>query len=107
MQGVRVSRQRLCRLLSTTPLWFASEAAKAQQLPKQAAEAQPPKLIEDLLARSQLNKAKHDKNRLDSYNRRNFKDYFGVELGDPELAKKRGLSPETIKSIQDWLAKNK
>lgn len=30
----------------TQPLWFASEAAKAQQLPKQAAEAQPPKLIE-------------------------------------------------------------
>mmetsp|Transcript_18713 Transcript_18713/g.22413 ORF Transcript_18713/g.22413 Transcript_18713/m.22413 type:complete len:185 (-) Transcript_18713:341-895(-) len=56
--------------------WAAAAADIAAPVP---VEQSP--LIQELLARSAENKEKYDKERLDSYNERNFKDYFNYYLG--------------------------
>ncbi|KAG1651604.1 hypothetical protein FOA52_009068, partial [Chlamydomonas sp. UWO 241] len=42
--------------------------------------------------------------RLDSYYKRNYKDYFDWEAGAARQA--RGISPETGAAIDAWLKKN-
>ncbi|KAL3838156.1 hypothetical protein ACJIZ3_022747 [Penstemon smallii] len=61
-------------------------------------------LLNKYLKKSQENKAKNDKERLDSYYKRNYKDYFGLLEG--ELKQKKELS-ESEKGILDWLETNK
>lgn len=61
-------------------------------------------LLQKYLKKSEENKTKNDKERLDSYYKRNYKDYFGLEEG--ALRQKKELT-ETEKSILDWLQANK
>ncbi|KVI09640.1 uncharacterized protein LOC112518617 [Cynara cardunculus var. scolymus] len=61
-------------------------------------------LLQKYLKKSEENKTKNDKERLDSYYKRNYKDYFGLEEGT--LRQKKELT-ETEKSILDWLQANK
>ncbi len=61
-------------------------------------------LLKKYLKKSEENKAKNDKERLDSYYKRNYKDYF--EFVEGSLAGKEQLS-ESEKGILDWLQKNK
>lgn len=56
----------------------------------------------ELLARSKANKEKYDKERLESYYRRNFKEYFQFEAG---AARARGISAETLAEIRAMLEK--
>ncbi|KAH6802967.1 photosystem I reaction center subunit N [Perilla frutescens var. frutescens] len=61
-------------------------------------------LLDKYLKKSQENKAKNDKERLDNYYKRNYKDYFGLLEGD--LKQKKDLS-ESEKGILEWLEANK
>ena len=44
------------------------------------------------------------KQRLADYNRRNFRDFFGSELG--QSGDMRGVKPETQAAIKKWLKEN-
>ncbi|KAL2541507.1 Photosystem I reaction centre subunit N [Abeliophyllum distichum] len=61
-------------------------------------------LLDKYLKKSQENKAKNDKERLDSYYKRNYKDYFGLLEGS--LRQKTDLT-ESEKGILEWLERNK
>ncbi|KAI7747591.1 hypothetical protein M8C21_019107 [Ambrosia artemisiifolia] len=61
-------------------------------------------LLQKYLKKSQENKEKNDKERLDSYYKRNYKDYFAYEEGT--IRQKKELT-ETEKGILDWLQANK
>lgn len=58
----------------------------------------------EYLKKSQENKEKNDKERLENYYKRNYKDYFGALEGS--LKQKKELT-ETEKGILEWLEKNK
>lgn len=61
-------------------------------------------LIQKLLERSRANKAKNDKERLDDFYKRNYKEYF--EFVEGSVRNKKELS-EAEKGIVEWLAKHK
>ncbi|KAK9061364.1 hypothetical protein SSX86_018545 [Deinandra increscens subsp. villosa] len=61
-------------------------------------------LLEKYLKKSQENKTKNDKERLDSYYKRNYKDYFALDEG--ALRQKKDLT-EAEKGILEWLDANK
>ncbi|KAJ7967596.1 Photosystem I reaction centre subunit N [Quillaja saponaria] len=79
---------------------FLSAAIAASQAPDSRTE-----LLKKYLKKSQENKDKNDKERLDSYYKRNYKDYFDFEEGS--LRAKKGQLSEAEKGILDWLQKNK
>ncbi|KAJ1397282.1 Photosystem I reaction centre subunit N, chloroplastic [Sesbania bispinosa] len=63
-------------------------------------------LLKKYLKKSEENKEKNDKEqRLDSYYKRNYKDYF--ELMEGSLKAKNGQLSDTEKGILDWLQSNK
>ncbi|KAL1805359.1 hypothetical protein DCAR_0831175 [Daucus carota subsp. sativus] len=61
-------------------------------------------LLQKYLKKSEENKSKYDKERLDSYYKRNYKDYFGFSEG--ALKEKKDLT-ESEKGILEWLEANK
>ncbi|KAJ3672798.1 hypothetical protein LUZ60_006172 [Juncus effusus] len=63
-------------------------------------------LLQEYLKRSKENKAKNDKERLDSYYKRNYQDYFEFIEGSTKDKTEDQLT-ESEKSILDWLKKNK
>lgn len=63
-------------------------------------------LLNKYLKKSEENKAKNDKERLDSYYKRNYKDYFDFVEGSLRNKEEKQLS-EAEKGILDWLQKNK
>uniref|UniRef100_A0A2P2LPH8 Uncharacterized protein LOC105650801 n=1 Tax=Rhizophora mucronata TaxID=61149 RepID=A0A2P2LPH8_RHIMU len=63
-------------------------------------------LLQKYLKKSQENKAKNDKERLDSYYKRNYKDYFDYVEGTLRGKKEQDLT-ESEKAILDWLKTNK
>ncbi|KAL2928594.1 Photosystem I reaction center subunit N chloroplastic [Bienertia sinuspersici] len=63
-------------------------------------------LLQKYLKRTEENKAKNDKERLDGYYKRNYKDYFGFVEGNLKSKDKEQLS-ESERGILDWLEKNK
>ncbi|KAG8390810.1 hypothetical protein BUALT_Bualt01G0122300 [Buddleja alternifolia] len=84
-------RRELLRLLSTATATALASDSKTD-------------LLNKYLKKSEENKAKNDKERLDSYYKRNYKDYFGLLEGD--LRQKKDLS-ESEKGILEWLDNNK
>ncbi|KAJ1293755.1 hypothetical protein BS78_01G093300 [Paspalum vaginatum] len=88
-----ISRRRLLTLLaSTAAIPDGSESRKA--------------LLQEYLNKSKENKEKNDKERLDDYYKRNYKDYFGLIEG-PAREKKEEERTESEKRILEWLDKNK
>ncbi|KAF7144372.1 hypothetical protein RHSIM_Rhsim05G0092500 [Rhododendron simsii] len=73
-----------------------------------AAQVSDPKseLLQKYLKKSQDNKAKNDKERLDSYYKRNYKDYFEFVEGSLQGKQAEELS-ESEKGILEWLKRNK
>ncbi|CAL9757120.1 unnamed protein product [Musa acuminata subsp. burmannicoides] len=71
-------------------------------------EATDPKkaLLQEYLKRSKENKAKNDKERLDDYYKRNYKDYFEFIEGSLK-DKNEELLSESEKDIIKWLQKNR
>ncbi|KAI5648361.1 hypothetical protein M9H77_34366 [Catharanthus roseus] len=61
-------------------------------------------LLQKYLKKSEENKEKNDKERLESYYKRNYRDYFGVFEGT--LKQKKELT-ESEKDILEWLEQNK
>nr|POF07565.1 hypothetical protein CFP56_47030 [Quercus suber] len=63
-------------------------------------------LLQKYLKKSDENKTKNNKERLDSYYKRNYKDYF--EFVEGSLNGKEGQQlTESEKGILDWLKRNK
>ncbi|KAA8545760.1 hypothetical protein F0562_020789 [Nyssa sinensis] len=62
-------------------------------------------LLQKYLKKSEENKAKNDKERLDSYYKQTYKDYFDFVEGSLK-GKKEQLS-ESEQGILDWLKRNK
>ncbi|KAF8019907.1 hypothetical protein BT93_G0563 [Corymbia citriodora subsp. variegata] len=62
-------------------------------------------LLDKYLKKSDENKAKNDKERLESYYKRNYKDYF--EFVEGSLRNKTDQLTESEKGILDWLKSNK
>ncbi|XP_057963844.1 uncharacterized protein LOC131154991 [Malania oleifera] len=62
-------------------------------------------ILKKYLKKSEENKAKNDKERLNSYYKRNYKDYF--ELVEGSLKGKTEPLSESDKGILDWLRRNK
>ncbi|KAK7269937.1 hypothetical protein RIF29_22754 [Crotalaria pallida] len=62
-------------------------------------------LLKKYLKKSKENKEKYDKERLESYYKRNYKDYF--ESMEGTLNGKDGQLSETEKGIRDWIQSNK
>ncbi|KAL6637783.1 hypothetical protein ACP70R_025355 [Stipagrostis hirtigluma subsp. patula] len=88
-----VSRRCLITLLtSTAAIPDGSESRKA--------------LLREYLKKSKDNKEKNDKERLDDYYKRNYKDYFGLIEG-PAREKNEEDRTESEKRILEWLDKNK
>ncbi|CAK7330199.1 unnamed protein product [Dovyalis caffra] len=63
-------------------------------------------LLKKYLKKSEENKTKNDKERMDSYYKRNYKDYFDLVEGSLRGKNEQELT-ETEKGILDWLKKNK
>ncbi|KAJ8768960.1 hypothetical protein K2173_023955 [Erythroxylum novogranatense] len=63
-------------------------------------------LLKKYLKKSEENKAKNDKERLDSYYKRNYKDYFDYVEGALKGKKEQDLT-ESEKGIIDWLKNNR
>ncbi|CAI9091400.1 OLC1v1026425C1 [Oldenlandia corymbosa var. corymbosa] len=78
-----------------------SAAVAVTQVPESRTE-----LLNKYLKKSQDNKAKNDKERLDSYYKRNYRDYFSSIEGTLRQKNKEELS-ESEKSILEWLDNNK
>ena len=57
--------------------------------------------IQDLLRKSEAKKEERKRERLESYYRRNFGDYFDFEMGNPGR-----LSPDTRQQIAEWQERN-
>ncbi|KAL3730244.1 hypothetical protein ACJRO7_027277 [Eucalyptus globulus] len=62
-------------------------------------------ILEKYLKKSEENKSKNDKERLESYYKRNYKDYF--EFVEGSLRNKTDQLTESEKGILDWLKSNK
>ncbi|XP_030550387.2 uncharacterized protein LOC115755205 [Rhodamnia argentea] len=71
----------------------------------QAAGGSQTELLKRYLKKSEENKAKNDKERLESYYKRNYMDYFQFEEGS--LRNKKDQLTESEKGILDWLQRNK
>ncbi|KAK2664841.1 hypothetical protein Ddye_003415 [Dipteronia dyeriana] len=63
-------------------------------------------LLEKYLKKSEANKEKNDKERLESYYKRNYKDYFEYMEGTLKGKNEQQLS-ESEKGILEWLRTNK
>lgn len=63
-------------------------------------------LLQEYLKRSKENKEKNDKERLDDYYKRNYKDYFEFVEGSDQGKSEAELS-ESEKGIREWLGKNR
>ncbi|OWM64779.1 hypothetical protein CDL15_Pgr028496 [Punica granatum] len=63
-------------------------------------------LLKRYLKKSEDNRAKNDKERLESYYKRNYKDYFDFVEGSLKGKNEQQLS-ESEKGILDWLKTNK
>ncbi|KAM0926156.1 hypothetical protein ACQ4PT_003733 [Festuca glaucescens] len=88
-----VGRRSLLTLLaSAAVIPEASESRKA--------------LLQDYVKRSKENKEKNDKERLDDFYKRNYKDYFGFMENSVREKKEEELT-ESEKGILAWLDKNK
>ncbi|KAK9798518.1 hypothetical protein WJX73_006265 [Symbiochloris irregularis] len=101
------TRRSVLLLLPVLQFTFGGVAEASDGPPPAGSDEAPAGLIEELLKKSKANKETNDKSRFDSYYKRNLKDYFETEMRDPRIAAKKGLSPETIKSMQRYLEKNK
>ncbi|ONK75924.1 uncharacterized protein A4U43_C03F22010 [Asparagus officinalis] len=63
-------------------------------------------LLQEYIKKSKENKARNDKERLDDYYKRNYKDYFELVEGSVQGKSEEQLS-EAEKQIREWLRKNK
>lgn len=77
--------------------------AKGKSAASQEVDPAESPFIQELLQRSRSNKEKYDKERLDSYYRRNYLDYFNFVDGGSD----RGTSQETKDKVKKWLEQNR
>ncbi|WJX21137.1 hypothetical protein P8452_10604 [Trifolium repens] len=108
MQAVHNRKQAKPTLLSSTNVGFGRRALVLSTVV--AATTQDPEsrtlLLQKYLKKTEENKEKNDKERVDSYYKRNYKDYFEFIEGSLR-AKEDGKLSEAEKGILDWLEANK
>ncbi|KAK9844161.1 hypothetical protein WJX81_006477 [Elliptochloris bilobata] len=78
----------------------SAEPAKLKRSAADGVDNSTSPLVQRLLESSASNKDKYNKERLDSYYRRNLREFFASP------ASVRGLSAETKQRISEWLEKN-
>ncbi|KAJ4962705.1 hypothetical protein NE237_022644 [Protea cynaroides] len=83
-----------------------SSAANATASQLQKNDDSRTALLQKYLKKSEVNKAKNDKERLDDYYKRNYKDYFDFFEGSIRGKTNEQLS-EAEKGILNWLETNK
>eukprot|EP00232_Nephroselmis_pyriformis_P021745 CAMPEP_0182871418 /NCGR_PEP_ID=MMETSP0034_2-20130328/11115_1 /TAXON_ID=156128 /ORGANISM="Nephroselmis pyriformis, Strain CCMP717" /LENGTH=114 /DNA_ID=CAMNT_0025003969 /DNA_START=1 /DNA_END=342 /DNA_ORIENTATION=+ len=91
-------RSLLLGVLATPLVCNPALAAPAADRPSEVPSEEVP-LIQELLKRSQDNKEKYDKERLDDYYARNFSDYFRFTAS----SENRNLDPEVRKQMNKFL----
>ncbi|KAL9238536.1 hypothetical protein vseg_012941 [Gypsophila vaccaria] len=96
--GSRAGRR--CLLLSSTATTLLAAAVVVDASDSRTA------LLQKYLKKSEENKEKNDKERMDDYYKRNYKDYFGFVEGTLRQKDKDQLS-ESERGILEWLDKNK
>ncbi|KAK9690513.1 hypothetical protein RND81_09G133500 [Saponaria officinalis] len=96
--GGRVGRRSL--LLSSTVTTLFAAAVVVDTSDSRTA------LLQKYLKKSEENKEKNDKERVENYYKRNYKDYFGFVEGTLRAKDKDQLS-ESERGILEWLDKNK
>eukprot|EP00249_Psilotum_nudum_P009050 c21675_g1_i1 orf=224-646(+) len=92
--------------VAATGIVFSSSHAVTIQNPSPNTQPAPPagsQLVESLLEKTRMNKAKYDRQRLDDYYRRNYKDYFEYVEGS---IRNKSEPSEVEKGIMEWLKKN-
>lgn len=77
------------------------------ELPNKEVDDATSPFVQSLLKRTEENRDKYAKERLQDYYKRNFKEYFEFESSNAKVGRARGLSPETQEAIAQWLEKNK
>ncbi|KAI4375572.1 hypothetical protein MLD38_013426 [Melastoma candidum] len=82
----------------------AAAASTTPSLPQVSDSAS--ELLKRYLKKSEENKEKNDKERMESYYKRNYKDYFDFAEGGLRAKSEDKLS-EAEKGILDWLNRNK
>ncbi|KAI9123481.1 hypothetical protein K1719_004781 [Acacia pycnantha] len=82
-------------------LLLSSLAAAAASLPDSRTL-----LLQKYLKKTEENRERNDKERLESYYKRNYKDYFELVEGTIK-AKQQDQVSDTEKAILDWLKSNK
>ncbi|CAK8573823.1 unnamed protein product [Lathyrus sativus] len=101
-----VHKKQPNQILTSTNVGFGrrglvlSAVVAAAQIPESRTQ-----LLQKYLKKSEENKEKNDKERVDSYYKRNYKDYF--EFIEGSLKGKDGKISEAEKGILDWLEANK
>ncbi|KAD7479883.1 hypothetical protein R6Q59_008715 [Mikania micrantha] len=103
-KGIRLTKTRVAESCNGGGVAERRRALLLSTVVAAAATDSKTELLQKYLKKSQDNKAKNDKERLDSYYKRNYKDYFAYEEGT--LRGKKELT-EAEKGILDWLEANK
>ena len=92
----------IAALIAAAPRPTRADPSPAERAATATADDSP--LVARLLAETELHKEERVKQRLADYNRRNFRDFFGSELG--QSGDMRGVKPETQAAIKKWLKEN-
>ncbi|GLC36628.1 hypothetical protein PLESTM_000482700 [Pleodorina starrii] len=85
----------------------APSALARMELPNKEVDDATSPFVQKLLKRSEENRERYQKERLQDYYRRNFKEYFEFEASSAKVARARGLSTESQEAIAKWLEENK
>lgn len=92
----------LAALVAAAPRGARADTSPAERAARADASESP--LVARLLAETELHREERMKQRLADYDRRNFLDYFGSELG--QSGEMRGVKPGTQAAIRKWLKEN-
>ncbi|XP_024531455.1 uncharacterized protein LOC112346531 [Selaginella moellendorffii] len=101
--GCLCSRREMVASICGFGVALNSSCAAAAILPQGPPPAEKNEFVQKLLERSKANKEKNDRERLESYYKRNYTDYFEYIK---RTTKNKTLSP-TEEKINAWLDKNK
>eukprot|EP00803_Ostreobium_quekettii_P004218 evm.model.scf_2920.4 EVM.evm.TU.scf_2920.4 scf_2920:12751-14770(+) len=103
IDSTTVGRRQLALSLASIPFLCPPAFAASEGLKDSGVDVEESPLMQELLKRTEENREQRAQQRLEDYNRRNFKDYFMVDADSERTAEARGLSVETQAQIKKWL----
>ncbi|KNA17257.1 hypothetical protein SOVF_081670 [Spinacia oleracea] len=105
-KGKTVTRNVTSDISGRRRLLISSTAASLLAVATTEANDSQTALLQKYLKKSEENKEKNDKARMDDYYKRNYKDYFGFVEG-PLRSKDKDQLSDSERGILEWLDKNK